>query len=54
MTSARSDFVVGSIGTGLVVAAVSNTCAMGSMLMKLPYNRASTGDVAAAIERLRG
>ncbi|WP_084959935.1 rhodanese-like domain-containing protein [Thermoactinospora rubra] len=39
------------IGGGLVVAAITDTCAMGMMLAKLPYNR--SGDVEAAIARLR-
>ncbi len=32
-------FVAGFIGAGLVFAAVTNTCAMGMLLTKLPYNR---------------
>ncbi len=47
-------FVAGGIGAGLVFAAVSNTCAMGSLLMKLPYNRGTESDVADAVGRLRG
>ncbi|MGQ0480452.1 MAG: rhodanese-like domain-containing protein [Pseudonocardia sp.] len=47
-------FVAGGVGAGLVFAAVSNTCAMGSLLMKLPYNRQTQSDVAAAVGRLRG
>jgi hypothetical protein len=35
-----------------VYAAVSNTCAMGKMLMKLPYNKGSEGDVGQAIDCL--
>lgn len=33
-------FVAGAVGAGLVVAATTNTCAMGVLLSKLPYNRA--------------
>lgn len=33
--------VAGAIGAGLTFAAVSDTCAMGAMLTKLPYNRPS-------------
>lgn len=47
-------FLAGGIGAGLVFAAVSNSCAMGSMLMKLPYNQGATADVEKAIQRLRG
>ena len=35
-------FVAGFVGAGLVVAAVTNTCAMGMLLAKLPYNRPSS------------
>jgi rhodanese-related sulfurtransferase len=48
----RLRFVAGGIGAGLVYAAVSNTCAMGKMLMKLPYNKGSEGDVNEAIDCL--
>lgn len=37
-------FVAGAVGVGLVFAAVTNTCAMGMLLSKLPYNRASGSD----------
>lgn len=47
-------FLAGGVGAGLVFAAVSNTCAMGNMLMKLPYNRSVDADVESAIARLRG
>jgi rhodanese-related sulfurtransferase len=32
-------FVAGFVGAGLVFASVTNTCAMGMLLTKLPYNR---------------
>ncbi len=35
-------FVAGALGVGLIVAAVTNTCAMGMLLSKLPYNRPTT------------
>lgn len=35
----RARFVAGAVGAGLTFAAVSNTCAMGSVLARLPYNR---------------
>ena len=49
----RARFLAGGIGAGLVFAAVSNTCTMGKMLMKLPYNRSSDSDVEEAISCLR-
>ena len=41
------------VGRGLVFAGVTDTCAMGQLLARLPYNRASACDVAAAVEALR-
>lgn len=45
-------FVAGFIGAGLAFAAITNTCAMGMLLAKLPYNRAGT-DVTSSLARLR-
>lgn len=45
-------FVAGFVGAGLVFAAVSNTCMMGMLLAKLPYNRASSVDVEEMVARL--
>lgn len=41
------------IGAGLTVAALTDTCAMGALLARLPYNRGSGVDVEDAIARLR-
>lgn len=41
------------VGSGLVFAGVTDTCAMGMLLAKLPYNRASACDVGAAVVALR-
>ncbi len=46
-------FVAGFIGAGLTFAALSNTCMMGMLLARLPYNRGAGCDVDAAITRLR-
>lgn len=35
----RFRFLAGGVGFGLVFSAVTNTCAMGVLLGKLPYNR---------------
>jgi rhodanese-related sulfurtransferase len=50
----RMRFLAGGIGAGLVFAAVSNSCAMGKMLMKLPYNKGSESDLNQAIDCLCG
>lgn len=41
------------VGSGLVFAGVTDTCAMSSLLTRLPYNCASTCDVASAVAVLR-
>ena len=41
-----------AIGGGLSFAAISNTCMMGMLLMKLPYNRGPGCDIDQAIARL--
>ena len=45
-------FLAGAVGSGLVFAAVSNTCMMGNLLAKLPYNRADSADVEKAVAAL--
>lgn len=35
----RARFLAGGVGFGLAFSALSNTCAMGMLLAKLPYNR---------------
>lgn len=47
-------FVAGALGAGLTFAALSNTCAMGMLLSKLPYNRRATCDVDAVVDQLTG
>ncbi|MFI7523923.1 rhodanese-like domain-containing protein [Micromonospora globbae] len=47
-------WVAGFIGAGLTFAAVTNTCAMGMMLSKLPYNRGASCDLDTIIGQLRG
>lgn len=46
-------FVAGAVGAGLTFAALSNTCAMGMLLSKLPYNRGATCDIDDVVRRLR-
>ncbi|MCL7458204.1 rhodanese-like domain-containing protein [Micromonospora echinofusca] len=47
-------WVAGFIGAGLTFAAVTNTCAMGMMLGKLPYNRGASCDLEGVVGQLRG
>jgi rhodanese-related sulfurtransferase len=45
-------WLAGAVGAGLTFAALSNTCLMGNLLAKLPYNRAAACDVSAVVARL--
>ncbi|MGV0778503.1 rhodanese-like domain-containing protein [Mycolicibacterium elephantis] len=45
-------WVAAAIGGGLTFAALSNTCAMGMMLSKLPYNRGATCDAQTIVSQL--
>lgn len=45
-------FVAGAVGLGLSVAALTNTCALGAVLARLPYNRGNVCDVNAVVEQL--
>ncbi len=48
----RMKLLSGAIGGGLAFAAASNTCAMGNVLARLPYNQRSRQDVDEAVARL--
>lgn len=37
-------YAAGAVGAGLVVAALTDTCAMGTLLARLPWNRRAAGD----------
>lgn len=45
-------WLAGAIGGGLTFAAVSNTCAMGMLLSKLPYNRGAACDAQNVVSQL--
>lgn len=40
------------VGSGLVVAGVTDTCAMGALIARLPYNRPASCDVPATVRAL--
>ena len=47
------EWIAFAIGIGLTGAALTNTCAMGMLLARLPYNRAgATCDAAAVVSNL--
>ncbi len=45
-------WAAGFVGGGLTFAALSNTCAMGNVLSRLPYNRNGSTDVGASVDAL--
>jgi rhodanese-related sulfurtransferase len=48
----RLKWLAAAIGAGLSYAAISNTCAMGTALSKLPYNRGADNDAETVLSRL--
>jgi rhodanese-related sulfurtransferase len=48
-----AQIVAGLVGAGLAIAALTNTCAMGALLSRLPYNRGPGHDPETALVRLR-
>jgi len=46
-------YLAAAIGAGLAVAALTNTCAMGMLLARLPYNRGASCDLDTVVDRLR-
>lgn len=50
----RAKWIAAAIGGGLTFAALSNTCAMGMALAKLPYNRGPRTDIGAVLGALAG
>lgn len=46
------EWIAFAIGAGLTVAALTNTCAMGMVLARLPYNRAVSCDAATIVAQL--
>ncbi len=50
----RLKWLAAGVGGGLTFAALSNTCAMGMLLSKLPYNRGATCDAQSVVAQLLG
>lgn len=48
----RLKWLAGGVAAGLTFSAISNTCAMGTVLGKLPYNRGSGSDMDAVLREL--
>ena len=47
-------WLAAAMGAGLTVAALTNTCAMGMALSRLPYNRATACDLQTVVADLAG
>ncbi len=50
----QAKWFAGAIGGGLTFSALSNTCAMGTALSKLPYNRTAECDIQEVLAQLKG
>jgi len=48
----RAKWLAGGVAGGLVFSAVSDTCAMGAMLAKLPYNQTNSCDIAGVLDQI--
>ena len=48
----KAKWLSGFVGGGLVFAAVSNTCAMGMALAKMPWNRRGARPTGSALDQL--
>ena len=45
----RAKWLAGAVAAGLTFSAVSNTCAMGNALGRLPYNRGAGCDIEGVL-----
>ncbi len=48
----RAKWLAGGVAAGLTFSAISNTCTMGTVLGKLPYNRTDNCDIAGVLAEL--
>lgn len=49
----KAKWIAGGVAAGLTFSAVTNTCAMGNALAKLPYNRGRGCDIEGVLTELR-
>ncbi|HSL74653.1 MAG TPA: rhodanese-like domain-containing protein [Ilumatobacteraceae bacterium] len=49
----KAKWLAGGVAAGLTFSAVTNTCAMGTALAKLPYNKTNNCDIDGVLEDLR-
>jgi rhodanese-related sulfurtransferase len=50
----KARFLAGAVGGGLAFAAASNTCMMGNLLGRLPYNQTNSCDIDKMVDELIG
>jgi rhodanese-related sulfurtransferase len=50
----KAKWLSAAVGGGLTTAALTNTCAMGNLLSRLPYNRDAGTDLPTVIAQLTG
>ncbi len=48
----QAKWAAGAVAAGLVVSAVTDSCAMAAVLAKLPYNRTDRCDIAGVLRQL--
>jgi len=53
LVAPKAKWVAGGVAAGLTFSAVSNTCAMGNALGKLPYNKGRGCDIDAVLTEMR-
>ena len=49
----KTKWLAGGVAAGLTYSAISNTCAMASVLAKLPYNKSDNCDIEGVLKQLR-
>ncbi|MFN3256578.1 MAG: rhodanese-like domain-containing protein [Ilumatobacter sp.] len=49
----KAKWLAGGVAAGLTFSAVTNTCAMGNALAKLPYNKSNNCDIDGVLDQLR-
>lgn len=54
LTSPKARFLAGGVGLGLALSALTNTCAMGTLLSRLPYNSGPRCVVDDVVAEMRG
>ena len=48
----KAKWLSGAVGGGLAVAALTDTCAMGMALAKMPWNKRGARPTGSALDRL--